>query len=68
MACGEERLVSNFSTKINNFRWLHRSWRRMLKTKCVGDNYEMLMTVLAVFATDILYFSTLASGTNIQKL
>ena len=25
---------------------LHRYWRRMLETKCVGDNFEMLVTVL----------------------
>ena len=37
----------------------------MLETKCVGDNFEMLVTVLTVFVTNILYFLTLASGTNI---
>ena len=33
---------------------LHRSWWRMLETKCVDDNFEMLVTVLAVFVTNIL--------------
>ena len=34
-------------------------------TECVGDKFEMLATVLAIFVTDILYL--LASGNNIQK-
>ena len=38
--------------------WLHRCWRRMLEKKCVGDNFEMLVTVLAVFVTNILYLLT----------
>ena len=33
----------------------------------VGDNFEMLVTVLTVFVTNILYLLTLASGNNIQK-
>ena len=45
----------------------HRCWWRMLETKCVGDNFEILVTVLAVFVTNILNLLTLASGTNIQK-
>ena len=24
--------------------WLHRFWRRILETKCVGDKFEMLVT------------------------
>ena len=40
----------------------------MLETKYVGDNFEMLVTVLADFATNILYLLALASGTNIQKM
>ena len=28
---------------------LHRCWWRMLETKCIGDNFEMLVTVLAIF-------------------
>ena len=27
-------------------KWLHRCWRRMLETKCVGDKFEMLVTDL----------------------
>ena len=33
--------------------WLHRCWWRMLKTKCVGDNFVMLVTVLAILVTNI---------------
>ena len=47
---------------------LHRCWWRMLETKCVGDNFEMLVTVLAVFVTNIFYLLTLGSGTNIQNV
>ena len=48
----------------------------MLETKCVGDNFEILMTVLAIvvsgpwlaiLVTCTLYLLTLASGTNIPK-
>ena len=38
----------------------------MLEAKCIGDNFEMLMT--AVFVTDILYVLILVSGTNRQKM
>ena len=38
---------------------------RYLETKCVGDNYKMLVTVLAILVTSIHYLSTLASGTNL---
>lgn len=40
----------------------------ILETKCVGDNFETLVTILAVFNTNILDFLTLASGTNIQHM
>ena len=30
----------------------------MLETKCVGVNFEMLVTVFAVFVTNILFFPT----------
>ena len=40
----------------------------MLETKYVGDNFEMLVTVLVDFVTNILYLFALASGTNIQKM
>ena len=53
---------------MDNICWLHRCWWRMLETKCVGDNFEILVTALAVFVTNILYHSTLASGTNVQKM
>jgi len=35
----------------------------MLETKCVGDNFEMLMTVLVAFVLHLF-----ASDTNIQKM
>ena len=38
---------------------LHRCWKRMLETKCVGDNHEMI--------ANIHYLFTLA-GTKIQKM
>ena len=28
----------------------------MLETKCVGDNFKILVTVLTIFATNINYF------------
>ena len=40
-------------------------WRRMLETKCVGNNFEMLVTVLAVYVISILYLLSQALGTNI---
>ena len=36
-------------------KWPHRCWWRMLETKCVGDNFEMLVMVSDVFVTNILY-------------
>ena len=45
-----------------------RGKHRLLETKYVGDNFEMLVTVLADFVTKILYFLALASVTNIQKM
>ena len=40
----------------------------MLETKCVGDNFQMLVTVWALFVAKILYLLTLASSINIQKM
>ena len=48
---------SLFISKIT--KRLHRCWWRMFETKCVIDNFEMLVTVLAVFVTNIVYLSTL---------
>ena len=50
------------------FLRLHRCWWRMLETKCVGDSFEMLMTVLAILVIYILYLSTLAPDNNITKM
>ena len=36
--------------------------------KSVGDNFEVLMTILAVSANNILYLLTSALGTNIQEM
>ena len=47
-----------------DYRWLHRCRWRMLETKCVGDNYKMLVTVLTTLVTNIHYLLTLASGTK----
>ena len=47
---------------------LHRCWWRMLETKCVGNNYEMLVTVFAIMVTIIQYLFTLALGTSIKKV
>ena len=44
---------------------LHRCWWRMLETKCVGDNFKMLVMILV---TNILYLLKWASGTIIQKM
>ena len=33
-----------------------------------GDNFEMLVTVLTIFVTNILYVLALTPGINIQKL
>ena len=40
----------------------------MLETKCVGDNYKMLVTVSAILVTKIHYLFTYFSGVNIQKM
>ena len=40
----------------------------MLETKCVGDNFKILVTVLAISVTNILYLLTLALGNNIQRM
>ena len=55
--------------------WLHRCWCRMLETKCVGDNFKMLVTILIMLVTNILYLLTskrchqdLNSVANILKL
>ena len=61
-----KNLESEVAKKL--FLWLHRCWWRMLETKYVGDNYKMLVTVLAILVTNIHYLFTLASGTNIQKM
>ena len=39
----------------------------MAKSTDVGDNFEMLVTVFAVFVVNIAYLWKLASGTNNQK-
>jgi len=39
----------------------------MLETKCVGDNFKMLVTVLAILVTNIHYFYALGSDIIIQK-
>ena len=54
-----------YKPKLNGqLNWLHRCWWQMLETKCVGDNFEMLVTFLAVFVTNILYLLTY-DGVNV---
>ena len=43
----------------------HRCWWGMLEMKCVGNNYQMLVTVLAILVTNI---RLLYSYKNIQKM
>ena len=38
----------------------------MLETKYVGDNYEMLVTVLADFVTNILFILALALAVKLS--
>ena len=40
----------------------------MLETKCVGDNYKMLATVLTILFANIQYLFILSSGSNILKM
>ena len=40
----------------------------MSNTKFFGDNYKMLVTVLAILVININYILSLASGTNIHKM
>ena len=67
--------LSSFIQMLNLLRFvrLHRCGiRRMFETKCVrdmmSDIYKMLVTVLAIFVTNIHYSFTVASGNNIQKM
>ena len=41
-----------FRLIVRFLRW-HRYWWRMLETKCVGDNFEMFVTVSAILVTII---------------
>ena len=44
--------------RLHQSDWLHRCWWRMLKTKYVGENFKMLVTVLAISVTNSLYLFT----------
>ena len=50
---------NNFRILVWEFRsWLHRlhrCWWRMLETKRVGDNFKILVTVLAILVTNIFH-------------
>ena len=39
-----------------------------METKCVGDNINMFLTVMAILVTNSHYLFTSASGTNIQNV
>ena len=60
------------ASKRSDFAWIqcmklflkwrpHRCWWRTLERKCVDDNFDMLVRVLAVFVTHIINFFTRAS-------
>ena len=59
--------ISPTTTTYFKFDWATSILVTDVGDESVGDNLEMLMTVLAVFV-NILYLLTLASGTNIQKM
>ena len=40
----------------------------MLETKCLSDNFEMLVTALTIVISNVRYLFTLTAGTNIQKM
>ena len=40
----------------------------MFETKCVADNYKIMLTAFAILVTNIDYHFTLASDNNIQKM
>ena len=47
---------------------LNQCWGRMLVTKCAGENFQLLVTILAILDTKIHYLFTLELVTNIQKV
>ena len=65
---GGDHSVMDHQIQEVSYWGLHRCWWRMLETKCVGDNLEMLVTVSGAFVTNILYLLAYASGTNIEVL
>ena len=46
---------------------LNGCWWRILETKCAGDNFRMLMTVMAILVIDIHNLFSFAPGINIYK-
>jgi len=49
----------NFTSLMYSDRWkwmISVSVSRMLATKCLGENFQMLLTVLAIFVIDIFSF------------
>ena len=52
------------SDEVGNNRF-HRCWWWMFETECVGDNYKMLVTVLAILVTKIHYLHGLPSLNSI---
>ena len=48
--------------------WLHWCWWRMLATKCVGDNYKMWVTVLAIPVTNIHYLKDITNFKSSKSL
>ena len=55
--------------KLTNTRSqeLHRCWSQMLETKCIGDNYKVLVILIIFTLHFTTIFFSLAPGTNIKK-
>ena len=63
---GSKTRIRITRSKIAIFRWilnysksismLYRCWWRMLESKCVGDNYKILVTVFVILGSNIHYF------------
>ena len=51
---------------FNIYHWSHLA-QSMLETKCVDDNYKMLVTAQAICVTNIHLFTS-ASDANIHKM
>ena len=64
---GKIRHLGKHNCTDISMSWLNRCWWRILETKCFGDNFETIVTVLVVFVTNVFYVSTLASREPTSK-